>query len=79
MQGRQDAHIWVGPDIDPSVKQRAVDYEARAVESPESQLPEKLLINGITGRPAFRAGSSAHEMREAAGVAYLAAARHSVL
>ncbi|TRM50385.1 hypothetical protein YH64_024490 [Achromobacter sp. LC458] len=66
MLGRKDAHIWVGPDIDPSVKQRAVDYEARALESPANQLPEKLLINGITGRPAFRAGSSTHELSEVA-------------
>jgi hypothetical protein len=66
MLGRQDAHMWVGPDIDPSVKQRAVDYEARALERPANQLPEKLLINGTTGRPAFRAGSCTHELREAA-------------
>lgn len=66
MLARKNAHIWVGPDIDPSVRARAVEYEARAMEKPANQLPEKLLVNGITRRPPFKAGRNAPVVREAA-------------
>lgn len=43
MLAREDAHIWVGPDIAPGVKERARELEARAKQDPQNHLPERLI------------------------------------
>lgn len=65
MLARENAHVWIGPDISPTVIQRAREYEARAMENPQHQLPERL-IGRMTARPPFKAGRSAPVLREAA-------------
>lgn len=65
MLARENAHVWIGPDISPTVMQRAREYEARAMENPQHQLPERL-IGRMTARPPFKAGRSAPVLREAA-------------
>jgi len=43
MLAREDAHVWVGPDIAPGVKERALKFEERAMQSPHNHLPERLI------------------------------------
>lgn len=65
MLAREDTHAWIGPDISPSVIERARAYEVRAMQSPQHQLPERL-IGRIRERPQFRAGHIAPSERKAA-------------
>ena len=65
MLAREDAHIWIGPDVSPSVMDRARAYEARALQNPEHQLPERL-VGRLRERAPFRAGHIAPIVRKAA-------------
>lgn len=65
MLARDDATVWVGPEISPAVVERARAFEARAMEKPQHQLPERL-IGRMCDRPPFKAGSVTINQREAA-------------